>query len=167
MDGEDTWRTLHARGHYTFFREQCEAKPAELALFPDHDNLPADQNGEMNCLKIGPNLMMCFLYGFKSNIIIQPNPVNHANEMQIGWLVPLETLVPLVLPGILNQLQLEYQNQSDNAVDAFQMRGTNNYILGNVAQCVGFQVSNLKQIDQVHGHPYFALHNEVNVPNPP
>jgi hypothetical protein len=173
IDGCDPFKMHDTKGNTTFWEENVTRKGAIVAITPPPGNLPADQNDgdannpqpQMRVKDLNVNLANCLLYGLKCNIHIQPSP-NNANHTQIGWLVDLDELLPKIIPEIIRSMELQYRAQGRDATKTFQMRGTNNYLLGKVSAIVGHHVSlTMDQDDNIYPE-YMVLHDAVEVQDP-
>ena len=173
IDGCEPFKMSDTKGNTSFWVDNVTRKDAIVAITPPPGNLPDDQTDgdennpqpQMRVKDLNINLANCLLYGLKCNIHIQPSP-NNQNHTQIGWLVDLDELLPKIIPDIIRSMEHQYRAQGRDATKTFQMRGTNNILLGKVAVVVGHHVSqNMEQDDTIYPQ-YMVLHNAVDVQDP-
>jgi hypothetical protein len=144
IDGCDPFKMHDTKGNTTFWEENVTRKGAIVAITPPPGNLPADQNDgdannpqpQMRVKDLNVNLANCLLYGLK------------------------------IIPEIIRSMELQYRAQGRDATKTFQMRGTNNYLLGKVSAIVGHHVSlTMDQDDNIYPE-YMVLHDAVEVQDP-
>ena len=173
IDGCEPFKMRETKGNTSFWEDNVARKGTVVALTPPPGNLPDNQNDgddnnpqpQMRVKDLNVNLANCLLYGLKCNIHIQPTP-NNPNHTQIGWLVNLDELLPKIIPDIIRGIEQQYRLQGRDATKTFQMRGTNNILLGKVAVVVGYHVTqNMEQDDTVY-QDYMVLHNAEDVQDP-
>ena len=170
IDGCEPFKMNQTKGETRFWEGNVSNKTTSTSIIEPPANLPADQlddddNPEMRVKNLNVNLANCLLYGIKCNIHTQPHPID-ANHTEIGWLVDLDTLLPKIIPDLIGKLEGEYRAQGEDATKTFQMRGTNNVLLGKVSVVIGYHVDQRMTSDDGIYNGYMVLNDSVSVRDP-
>nr|AIF21228.1 hypothetical protein [uncultured marine group II/III euryarchaeote KM3_98_F04] len=170
INGCEPFKMNQTKGETRFWEDNVSNKTTSTSIIEPPANLPADQldddaNPVMLVKNLNVNLANCLLYGIKCNIHTQPDP-NNVNHTEIGWLVDLDTLLPKIIPDLIAKIDGEYMAQGEDATKTFQMRGTNNVLLGKVAVVVGYHVDQGMVRDDATYNGYMVLNDSVSVPDP-